>query len=72
MSDDSHISVLGADFEPLFGEADEDEIVSTIIPSVPVLVKGTDGWKFVAPLWREMLEQNLQNQKKGVKYIDWL
>ncbi len=71
-SGDSLISVLGADYKHLFGEADEDEIVSTIIPSVPVLVKDTDGWKFVAPSRREILEKIQQNQEKGVKYIDWL
>jgi hypothetical protein len=72
LSDDSPISVLGADFEHLFGEGDEDEIVSTIIPSVPVLVKGTNGWEFVAPTRRESLDKIKQNQKKGVKYLDWL
>jgi hypothetical protein len=72
LSDDSPISVLGADFENLSGEDDEDSIVSTIIPSVPVLVKGTDGWEFVAPSRREILEKLQQNQEKGVKYIDWL
>jgi hypothetical protein len=71
-SGESLISVLGADYKHLFGEADEDEIVSTIIPSVPVLVKDTDGWKFVAPSRREILEKMQQNQEKGVKYIDWL
>jgi hypothetical protein len=71
-SDKSPVAVLGADFEGFSGEDDEDAIVSTIIPSVPVLVKGTDGWEFVAPSRREILEKLQQNQEKGVKYIDWL
>jgi hypothetical protein len=72
LSDDLPISVLGADFKFLFGDDDEDEIVSTIIPSVPVLVKSVDGWEFVAPSRRQSLERIKENQKKGVKYIDWL
>ena len=72
-SDDLLVSVLGADFKALFG-TDDDEIVSTIIPSVPVLVEGLNGWEFVAPSKRQVQDQKNknQNQKKGVLYLDWL
>jgi hypothetical protein len=72
LSDDSPILVLGANSETLFGEDDEDVIVSTIIPSVPVLVLGNDGWEFVALTRRQILDKIKQNQKRGVKYLDWL
>jgi filamentous hemagglutinin family protein len=71
MSDDLLVSVLGADFNELFDTGD-DEIVSTIISSVPVLVEGINGWEFVAPSKRQIQDKKNQNQKKGVLYLDWL
>jgi hypothetical protein len=69
LSDDLFVSVLGSNFEDLFGneEGAEDEMISTIIPSVPVLVEDIDGWQFVAPTKRQILEKMEIDQRKGVK-----
>jgi hypothetical protein len=71
LSDNSPIAVLGADVEDLSNEDDEDAIVSTFIPSTPAMVKDIDGWEFVPPSKREILEKFQQNQENGVKFIDW-
>ena len=71
--DETPISILGADFQIIFdGEEDEDDVVSTIIPSVPVMIKGRDGWEFVAPTRRQNLDRIRENQEKGERFVDWL
>jgi hypothetical protein len=56
----------------LFDEDDEDEIISSILPSVPVLIKNADGWEFVAPSRSQNLEKIREHREKGVRFIDWL
>ncbi len=70
--DETLISILGADFQILFDEDDEDDIVSTIIPSVPVMIKTLEGWEFIAPSRRQNIDKLRENQKKGETFIDWL
>ena len=71
-SDNPLISILGADFQVVFAEEEEDEIVSSIIPSVPVMVKTLQGWEFVAPTRRQNLDRLRDNRNKGERFIDWL
>jgi hypothetical protein len=71
-ADETLISILGADFQILFGEDDEDDIVSTMMPSVPVMIKTEDGWEFIAPSRRQNLEKLRNNRNRGERFIDWL
>ena len=47
-------------------------MVSTIIPSVPVMIKTKQGWEFIAPSRRQSLDRLRENQNKGEKFVDWL
>ncbi|MFT5219277.1 MAG: hypothetical protein ACI87H_001414, partial [Gammaproteobacteria bacterium] len=66
------ISILGSDFQISFDNDSEDDVASSIIPSVPVMIKTVDGWQFVAPSRNQNTETLRQNREKGVKFIDWL
>ena len=65
------IALLGEDFVLTTDEEDE-EIVSSMITTVPVLVKTKNGWEFKQPSKRNKLERLRQNMNNSVKYIDWL
>ena len=71
-ADETKISILGADFQVFFDEDEEDEIISTIVPSVPVMIKTLEGWEFIAPSRRQNIDRLRDNQKKGDRFIDWL
>jgi hypothetical protein len=68
------ISVLGADYRTVPLD-EEEEITSTLAPTVPVLIRTTRGWEFKAP--SRGRQPGLRpgdaqpEQKKGTRYIDW-
>ena len=70
-ADRTMIAILGSDLEVYFDDDEEDEIVSTMIPSVPVMIKTLDGWEFVAPTRRQTIERLRDSQRKGEQFIDW-
>ena len=72
LADETVISILGADFQVFFDEDEEDDIVSSIIPSVPIMIKTLEGWDFVAPTRRQRIDRMRDRQKKGESFIDWL
>ncbi len=68
---DSDISILGMDFLALLADDEEEDVISSIIPSVPVLIRTLDGWRFESPSRKQKLDHLKENKKKGYKYIDW-
>ena len=71
-ADETMISILGAGFQVVFDEQDEDDIVSTMMPSVPVMVRTLEGWEFIAPTRKQSIDKLRDNQRRGVRFIDWL
>ena len=67
----SDISILGMDFLALLANDEEEDFISSIIPSVPVLIRTLDGWRFEAPTRQQILDQSRQKSKDGYRYIDW-
>jgi hypothetical protein len=71
-ADETMISILGAGFQVIFDEQDEDDIVSTMMPSVPVMVRTLEGWEFIAPTRKQSIDKLRDNQRRGERFIDWL
>ena len=68
--DAENISILGMDFLALLNNDDED-IISSIIPSVPVLIRTIDGWRFEPPSKQQRIDRVKEQQGNGTKYINW-
>jgi hypothetical protein len=69
------ISVLGPDYS-INEDEDDEEVVSTLAPVVPVLIRTLNGWEFKAPS-RSVHpagkpEPGQQQREKGARQIDWL
>jgi len=68
------ISVVGADYKAVPLD-EEEEITSTLSPTVPVLIRTTRGWEFKAPSRTRQPGDDGERhkpEKKGTRYIDWL
>jgi hypothetical protein len=67
----SEISVLGLSSLALLADEEDEEVISSMIPSVPVMIRTLDGWRFESPSRKQRLDQFKQIKKKGFKNIDW-
>ncbi|MCP4090613.1 MAG: S-layer family protein, partial [Gammaproteobacteria bacterium] len=65
-------SILGMDLIALLAtDEEEDDFISSIIPSVPVMIRTQDGWRFKSPSRQQILDQKINRKNNGFKNIDW-
>jgi hypothetical protein len=66
------LTILGMDYLSLLASDDEDDaVISSIISTVPVMIKTLDGWRFESPSRQQKVDQLNNGKKEGFKYIDW-
>jgi len=55
----------------LADDEEDDDFISSIIPSVPVMIRTQSGWEFKSPSRQQLLERSNQRRQNGYKNIDW-
>jgi len=66
------ISILGIDLVALLANNEEDDdFISSIFPSVPVMIRTLDGWQFKSPSRQQILDKSRPGSKGRFRQIDW-
>lgn len=63
----NNISILGMDYLASLGNDDEG-FISSIIPSVPVMIRTLKGWRFEAP---SNQQRSISNGNKTAPLMNW-